>query len=138
MSSTHVDDIVEAMSKLLGAFAAKGRLYGADKNGIKTHYNKRPDKLGLLAFEFITPDNLQVQLEFDCRRLKAEGRDYIDNRMELLVSQLPVARRERQKDNEIELFQAKKLTDQAMKALPSQTTPPGGDVIPLREPLTKP
>lgn len=123
--TTHTGEIVESFSKLLGRFAQRGRLAKANRWGIVVWYNKR--EVGKLAFEFITPDALHVQLEFEMQRLADEGRDYIDNRMELLVSQLAAAREEKQRDEQIILQPIKSPIQQAVGqstqgALPKKVT----------------
>lgn len=124
--STHTGDIVEAMSKLLGQFAQRGRLAKANRWGIVVWYSKRD--VGKLAFEFITPDALHVQLEFEMKRLAAEGRDYIDNRMELLTTQLDAAREEKARDEQIIMLPIsrdpiQKAVDRAVTSDKTVTTP---------------
>jgi len=117
--TTHTGDLVEAMSKLLGRFAQRGRLHNANRQGIVVWYNKR--EVGKLAFEFITPDAFHVQLEFEMQRLAKEGRDYIDNRMELLVTQLNAAREEKARDEKIILYPIRK--DALSQAVDKAFTP---------------
>ena len=114
--TTTSGEIAEAMSKLLGRFAQKGRLAKENRWGVVVWYNKR--QVGKLAFEFITPDSLHVQLEFEMKELAGGGqkaRDYIDNRMELVVTQLEAAREQRAKDEKIILYPIKQ--DQINKAV---------------------
>ena len=106
--STVSGEIIQAMSKLLKPFAAKGRLARADKNGIEVWYSKATT--GLVMFHFITKDSLEVELEFDFKRLKDEGRDYILGRVELVVTQLEAAREEKQDREAIILLPTKQLS----------------------------
>lgn len=94
------DDAVAAMSKFLTRWADKNkRLPGQDKNGIITMFNQKT--VGLLMFMFVTKDDLSVELEFDLRALKAEGREYMETITEIIITQLDAAREERQRNNTI-------------------------------------
>lgn len=100
-----VDEVVSAMSNLLARWAVPGKLpkdSGADKNGIVCLFSKK--QKGLLLFQFVTGDNLHVELEVDLRRLRADGREYLDILMEIVVSQLAAARKEKQKNESIILL----------------------------------
>ena len=95
-----VNDAVHAMSKLLTRWAAKGKgLEGEDSNGVVVLYNKK--QVGLLMFHFVTKDNLSIELEFDLNRLVLEGREYMEMIVEIIVTQLAEARREKQKNESI-------------------------------------
>ena len=54
-----------------------------------------------MMFHWITPDLLEINLEFDMLELKRQGKVYIESRFELLNMQLAAAREERQRDQSI-------------------------------------
>lgn len=93
----NVNDIVKAMSKLLSRWAVKGKLPASQQNkwGVDVLYNQA--SLGLLMFRFVTKDDLEVNLAFDLRELKKNGRLYIDQRIEIIQTQLEAARDEKQR-----------------------------------------
>ena len=111
------DGIVDAFCALLKPFVHKkaGRagarctLTGSRPDGIVVMYNKTD--IGLLMFRFVTPDYLEIQLPLELDRLAKEGKDYLHGRIELLQSQLEPARKERQADQTIEIYEAPKINE---------------------------
>jgi hypothetical protein len=92
--------------KKAGRAGARCRIPGTTrKDGIMVMYNETD--VGLLMFRFITQDYLEIQLPLELDRLAKEGKDYLHGRIELLQSQLEPARKERQADQTIELYDSK-------------------------------
>ena len=94
--------VLDAMCELLSRFAVKGKLpkeYNENRWGIDVRYHK--EQVGLVMLAFVTEDDLYIELPFEFSRLNKEGRDYLDGRMEILLSQLEAARAERQRDESI-------------------------------------
>lgn len=103
------NSLIEAMSKLLGRFAAKGKLpYACHENkwGIDVLYSKASPQE--IMFHFVTKDDLEVGLDFDFDELNRRGNSYIESLMELLTTQLEVAHKERQRERSLLLLPAKK------------------------------
>ena len=110
---TLTDGIVDTFCAMLKPFVHKkaGRagarcsIKGCRHDGIVVMYNKTD--VGLIMFRFITQDYLEIQLPLELDRLAKEGKDYLHGRIELLQSQLEPARKERQADHTIELYENK-------------------------------
>lgn len=96
-----IDEVVTAVCRMLEPIAKKGVLPDENRYGIDVAYHKQ--QAGLLMFHFVTEDLLEVNLEFDMLELQRDGRRYIDSRAELISMQLREARKERQRENSIEL-----------------------------------
>ena len=98
------DDVVESFCKMLEPGVRKDRLPPEDCNryGIDVLYNKRT--LGLIMFHFVTLDDLEVNLELDMLRLQAEGKPYLDHLYGLLCDQTEEARKVRQQENQITIY----------------------------------
>lgn len=89
-------DIIDSFSAVLGRFAAKGKLpkeCKENKWGIDVMYSHK--YAGMVMFHFITKDDLEVELPFLFSELNEKGRVYLDERIEILISQLDEARKER-------------------------------------------
>lgn len=94
-------DIAETMSKTFErhGLVKKGMLPDANQWGVDVLYSK--SNAGLMMFHWITPDLLEINLEFDMFELKKQGKVYIESRYELINMQLAAAREERQRDQSI-------------------------------------
>lgn len=98
------DDIVESFCRMLvnGRWVTKGILPDENRYGIDVLYHKR--EFGKIMFHFITPDQLEINIEFDMIELKNQGKVYIDSRIELLITQANDAREHRRKQEEIVIY----------------------------------
>lgn len=125
-----LNDAISAMSNLLTRWAVKGKgLEGEDKNGVVVLFNKKI--VGLLMFQFVTKDNLSIELEFDLNRLRLEGKEYMEFIVEVIVTQLDAARKEKQDKESVVLLPAKNDIEpavsvqnsvrQALKANPTRS-----------------
>ena len=106
--SYHIDHVIEAMSNFLKHWAVPGKgLDNADKNGVAHYFSKR--QAGLMMFVFVTQDDLSVELEFDCARLRREGRAYMETLAEIIITQLEAAREEKQQRDTLIVLPTKKI-----------------------------
>lgn len=98
------DEVVEAFCKMLEPGVQKNMLPAEDCNryGIDVLYN-RTDQ-ALIMFHFVTKDMLEVNLELDMMRLQAEGKAYLDHLYGLLCHQTEEARKVRQEENSITIY----------------------------------
>ena len=98
------DDVVEAFCKMLEPGVQKNVLPACDTNryGIDVLYNKRDQ--ALIMFHFVTKDMLEVNLELDMLRLEREGKAYLDHLYGLLCDQTEQARKVRQEENSITIY----------------------------------
>lgn len=98
------DEVVEAFCKMLEKGVRKDVLPPEDCNryGIDVLYNKK-DK-ALIMFHFVTLDMLEVNLELDMLRLQREGKAYLDHLYGLLCDQTEEARKVRQEENTITIY----------------------------------
>ena len=94
-------DIAETFSKTLmrSGWVKKGELADENQWGVDVLYHKRES--GKMMFHFITPDMLEINLEFDLVELNQRGSIYVDERIEILISQSNAAREERQRVNRV-------------------------------------
>jgi len=120
--STQTGEIVEAMCELLTRWAVKGMLPAHEENkyGVDVIYGTG-EKLGEILFRFITKDSLEILLNFEMERLKEEGKDYINSRVELVMNQLEAAREEKQRRETIVIMPEKKPLVNAMTLAGSST-----------------
>ena len=99
----HYDQLnaaIDAMSDLLKRWAVRGKgLKDEDKNGVVHYYSK--SRVGVLMFEFVTKDDLIINMEFDLGRLRQEGIEYMETITEIIITQIDAAREERQNNNQI-------------------------------------
>lgn len=98
------DDVVEAFCKMLEPGVNKNVLPPEDCNryGIDVLYNKKDQSL--IMFHFITADMLEVNIELDLLRLEREGKPYLDHLYGLLCDQTQEARKVRQEENTITIY----------------------------------
>ena len=110
------DDVVEAFCKMLEPGVKKGVLPAEDCNkyGIDVLYHKRDQ--ALIMFHFVTMDMLEVNLELDLIRLQQEGKAYLDFLYGLLCDQTQEARKVRQEDNTITLYNTGSHVEKQHKA----------------------
>jgi len=116
------DDVVEAFCKMLEPGVRKNVLPACDTNryGIDVLYNKKDQ--ALIMFHFVTMDMLEVNLELDMLRLEREGKPYLDHLYGLLCDQTEEARKVRQEENTITIYNTGSHADKASKDL--QENPP--------------
>ena len=97
-----LNDIEDAVSRMLAPSVRKGALpVATNKYGIEVPRNR--DDPFLMLFHFVTLDDFEVFLEFDCKRLEREGTAYIDHVAGLLRDQIVQAHKVRQ-ENEAPRF----------------------------------
>jgi len=110
------DDVVEAFCKMLEPGVKKGGLPREDCNkyGIDVLHNKKD--ASLLMFHFITADMLEVNLELDMMELQLKGKAYLDHLYGLLCHQTQEARKVRQEENTITIWNTGSYVDKAEKA----------------------
>ena len=98
------DDVVEAFCKMLEPGVKKHVLPDEDCNryGIDVLYNTKDS--ALIMFHFVTLDMLEVNLELDLMELSRRGKEYLDHLYGLLCDQTQEARRVRQEENTITIY----------------------------------
>lgn len=114
---TFVDHIINTFSKKLAPYIKKGVLDHENRWGIDVLFNKTALEKGLLMFHFITKDNLEIELEFDLRRLKQDGKKYFNEVMEIFLAQTEAAREERQAHSAITLVPYASLQQEVSRAV---------------------
>ena len=109
------DDVVEAFCKMLEPGVKKNVLPAEDCNryGIDVLYNTK-DK-ALIMFHFVTKDMLEVNLELDMLQLQRDGKAYLDHLYGLLCDQTQEARKVRQEENSITVYNTGSHVDKAAK-----------------------
>ena len=98
------DDVVEAFCKMLEPGIQKHVLPPEDCNkyGVDVLYNKKDQ--ALIMFHFVTLDMLEVNIELDLLKLQADGKGYLDHLYGLLCHQTEEARKVRQEENTITIY----------------------------------
>jgi len=98
------DDVVEAFCKMLEPGIQKNVLPAEDCNryGVDVLYSKKDPTL--IMFHFVTKDMLEVNLELDMMELQRRGKEYLDHLYGLLCHQTEEARKVRQEENTITIY----------------------------------
>lgn len=109
------DDVVEAFCKMLEPGVQKNVLPREDCNkyDIDVLYNKKDQSL--IMFHFVTKDMLEVNLELDLMELQSRGKEYLDHLYGLLCDQTQEARKVRQEENSITIYNTGSHVDKAAK-----------------------
>lgn len=93
------DEYVDAISRVLGRFAARGKLLNENRHGVDVEFNRAVP--GEVRFSFVTADDLHVSVRFDFAKM---SREYINNMVEGLIDDLGKSRREKQRRESIIVF----------------------------------
>lgn len=87
------NEVLRGVQKVLARFAEPAFSIGAGETGVHVLKSQLNDHD--YRFLFVTPDKMEVTLEFDFDRLDREGAEYIETRISNLVTQMDEARAER-------------------------------------------
>lgn len=98
------DEVVESFCRMLEPGIKKHVLPAEDCNryGVDVLYNRKDTSL--IMFHFVTLDMLEVNLELDLMQLQSRGKEYLDHLYGLLCHQTEEARKVRQEENSITIY----------------------------------
>jgi len=119
-----VDDVVDAFCQMLEPGIRKNVLPREDCNKYGVDVLRRKSDPYQIMYHFITLDGLEVNLIMDLKELEKRGREYLDHLYGLLCDQTEQARKVRQDDNKITIYNTgSKVQKDAKSAEPPKLKP---------------